>query len=75
MPTAEIYDIKGKYAGYALFSASGEYLGSRGGYGKKGQRATSYGGRNESTKGGGSYVQNNIKNAGARGKARNPLMF
>lgn len=75
MPTAEIHDSKGKYAGYAVFSASGEYLGSRGGYTKKGQRQTSYQGRNESTKNGGSYVQNRIRTSGARGKARNEYMY
>lgn len=74
----EIYRIadngKRSYAGYAEFSSSGEYLGSRGGYMKNGQRARSYEGSLEATKNGGSYLQNTIRTAGARGAARNPYM-
>lgn len=74
MPTAEIHDSKGKYAGYARFSASGEYMGSAGGYRRNGSRATSYSTRGETTRNGGSFVQNTIRTAGARGAARNPFM-
>jgi hypothetical protein len=63
MPTAEIHDSKGRYAGYAKFGSNGKYIGSFGGYGPKG------------SKNGASKLQNTILTAGARGKARNPLMF
>lgn len=33
MPTAEIHDVNGNYAGYARFDSDGNFLGTRGGYG------------------------------------------
>lgn len=78
---AEIFTVtsdgkRGAYAGYARFSATGEYLGSRGGYNIRGQRATnpsqtSY----NSNRNGGSRLQNSIRTAGSRGKARNSQMY
>jgi hypothetical protein len=63
MPTAEIHNSKGKYAGYAKFGSNGEYIGSFGGYGRRG------------SKNGASKLQNTILTAGPRGKARNKFMY
>ena len=37
MPTAEIHDVNGNYAGYARFDNDGNFLGTRGGYGPQGR--------------------------------------
>lgn len=37
MPTAEIHDVNGNYAGYARFDNDGTFLGTRGGYGPQGR--------------------------------------
>lgn len=70
MPTAEIHDSNGRYAGYAVFGSNGEFQGTRGGYG------TGRGGRgNRQARNGASRVQNNIRltsaNQARRGVVRN----
>lgn len=67
MPTAEIYNSKGEYAGYAKFGANGEYLGSHGGYGARRRQNNPHNGA--------SRLQNNIVTSGARGKARNEYLY
>ena len=58
MPTAEIHDANGNYAGYARFNAAGEFQGTRGGYG------------NGAARNGGSLVQNMERTVGMRQAAR-----
>lgn len=35
MPSREIHDVDGNYAGYASFDNDGKFLGTRGGYGPR----------------------------------------
>lgn len=72
--TREIYQIgqngEGRrYSGYAKFSSDNKYLGSRGGYNSKGERAKWNSDRNEgynNRKSGASALQNTIKMAGVQ---------
>lgn len=69
--TSEIWKIpqnggKRKYAGYAKFDANGNYLGSAGGYGKKGAFNSSRGA---------SKLQNNINLASANIAKRTPSIL
>lgn len=63
MPTAEIHNSKGEYAGYAIFDSNGNYKGSAGGYGPRG------------SKNGASKVQNTINTTAARIKKSNPYAY
>lgn len=61
MPTAEIHDANGNYAGYAKFGANGEFQGTYAGYGRNGGAAA----RN-----GASRVENAINTAPMRAARR-----
>ena len=66
MPTSEIRDASGNYAGYARFDAAGNFQGTRGGYGTstRGYRGENRGrGNNRSNSA--SAVQNAINIGGA----------
>lgn len=59
MPTSEIHDANGNYAGYARFNNAGEFQGTFGGYGN-----------GAANRNGGSRVQNMERTVSMRQAAR-----
>lgn len=74
MPTAEIHDANGNYAGYARFDNEGNFQGTRGGYGP--QRRGINPNRTGNARGNNaSLVQNNISVSGANIRRRQRRAF
>lgn len=74
MPTAEIHDAQGNYAGYARFDNEGNFLGTRGGYGPQG-RGINPDRSGNNRRNNASLVQNNVNSSGSRQAARRARAF